>query len=85
MRQELEQINSNIAENPFMKNDMKKKDNPGTETTVEKETHPDNSSPELEQEVKSVQKDDLKKELTQVLKELRKSDDEYEEGRLSKV
>ena len=85
MRQELEQINSNIAENPFMKNDMKKKDNSGTETAVEKETHPDNSSPELEREVKSVQKDDLKKELTQVLKELRKSDDEYEEGRLSKV
>ena len=68
-----------------MRNDMKKKDNSGTETAEEKETHPVNPGPEEEEEVKSVQKDDLKKELTQVLKELRKSEDEDEEGRLSKV
>ena len=85
MKQELEQITSNIAENPFMKNDMKKKDKSVTETREEKETPPDKATAEEEEEVPFVQKDDLKKELTQVLKELRKGEVESDESRLCKV
>ena len=85
MKQELEQITSNIAENPFMKNDMKKKDKSVTETREEKETLPDKATAEEEEEVPFVQKDDLKKELTQVLKELRKGEVESDESRLCKV
>ena len=85
MKQELEQITSNIAENPFMKNDMKKKDKSVTETREEKETLPEKTTAEEEEEVPFVQKDDLKKELTQVLKELRKGEVESDESRLCKV
>ena len=85
MKQELEQITSNIAENPFMKNDMKKKDKSVTETKEENETLPDKATAEEEEEVPFVQKDDLKKELTQVLKELRKGEVESDESRLCKV
>jgi len=84
MKQELEQITSNIAENPFMKNDMKKKDKSVTETKEENETLPDKATAEEEEEVPFVQKDDLKKELTQVLKELRKGEVESDESRLCK-
>ena len=82
MRQELDQITSNISENPFMKNDMKRKDNYVAETREENELIPEKPAEEQEQ---GGQKDDLKKELTQVLKELRKSEEDCEEGRLSKV
>ena len=84
MKQELEQITSNIAENPFMKNDMKKKDSPMTEATGKTEDIPNKSVKDQEEPsvVPSVQTDDLKKELSQVLQEMRKNE---EEGRLSKV
>ena len=65
-----------------MKNDMKRKDNSAAEPREENELVPEKPAEEQEQ---GGQKDDLKKELTQVLKELRKSEEESEEGRLSKV
>ena len=67
-----------------MKNDMKKKDNPMTETTGKTEDIPNKSAKDQEEPsvVPSVQTDDLKKELSQVLQEMRKNE---EEGRLFKV
>ena len=67
-----------------MKNDMKKKDNTMTETTSKTEDIPDKSAKDQEETpvVQSVQTDNLKKELSQVLQEMRKNG---EEGRLSKV
>ena len=64
-----------------MKNDMKKKDISAIET---REDIPDKSAKDQEEPslVQSVQTDDLKKELTQVLQEMRKNG---EEGRLCKV
>ena len=84
MKQELEQITSNIAENPFMKNDMKKKDNSTIETKGEMEDIPNKSAKNQEEPsvVQSVQTEDLKKELSQVLQEMRKNE---EESRLCKV
>ena len=67
-----------------MKNDMKKKDNTMTETTSKTEDIPDKSAKDQEETpvVQSVQTDNLKKELSQVLQEMRKN---VEEGRLCKV
>ena len=84
MRQELDQITTNISENPFMKNDLKKKDSSMIEITEKTEDIPDKYAKDQEEPpvVQSVQTDDLKKELSQVLQEMRKNG---EEGRLSKV
>ena len=69
-----------------MKNDMKKKDNSMTETTEtdKAENIPNKSAVDQEEPsvVHSVQTDDLKKELSQVLQEMRKNE---EESRLCKV
>ena len=67
-----------------MKNDMKKKDNPMIEATGKTEDIPHKSAKDQEEPsvVPSVQTDDLKKELSQVLKEMRKYE---EESRLCKV
>ena len=86
MKQELNQITTNISENPFMKNDMKKKDNSMTETTETDKTENIPNKSVVDQEepsvVHSVQTADLKKELSQVLQEMRKNE---EESRLCKV
>ena len=62
-----------------MKNDLKKKDKSVAAKTGEMEEIPNKSDKEV---VESVQTEDLKKELSQVLQEMRKNG---EEGRLSKV
>ena len=62
-----------------MKNDLKKKDNSVSAKTGEMEEIPNKSAKEV---VESVQTEDLKKELSQVLQEMRKN---VEEGRLCKV
>ena len=67
-----------------MKNDMKKKDNSTIETKGEMEDIANKSAKNQEEPsvVQSVQTDNLKKELSQVLQEMRKNE---EESRLCKV
>ena len=78
MRQELDQIAPTISDNPFMKNDKRKKlpyqreyENQATEIN-----NNDNQDLSMVDELQAIQKDDLKRELCSVLKEIRKEEDD---------
>ena len=77
MKQELDQIAPTISNNPFMKNDKRKKA-PDVDTTVAQaafENEIENSPVTVEDEIHEMQKNDLKRELNNVLKGIRRKDD----------
>jgi len=78
MRQELDQIAPTISDNPFMKND-KRKNVPYQRENVNEATeinNNDNQDLSMVDELQAIQKDDLKRELCSVLKEMRKEEDD---------
>ena len=78
MRQELDQIAPTISDNPFMKND-KRKNLPYQRENVNEATeinNNDNQDLSMVDELQAIQKDDLKRELCSVLKEIRKEEDD---------
>ena len=78
MRQELDQIAPTISDNPFMKNDKRKK-LPYQREDVNQATeinNNDNQDLSMVDELQAIQKDDLKRELCSVLKEIRKEEDD---------
>ena len=78
MRQELDQIAPTISDNPFMKND-KRKNVPYQRENVNEATETnnnDNQDLSMVDELQAIQKDDLKRELCSVLKEMRKEEDD---------
>ena len=81
MKQELDQIAPTISDNPFMKNDMRKKTPYRKENVTETDeiNNNDNQDLSLVDELQAIQKDDLKRELCSVLKEIRKEDDDLPE------
>ena len=81
MKQELDQIAPTISDNPFMKNDMRKKTPYRKENVTETDeiNNNDNQDLSLVDELQAIQKDDLKRELCSVLKEIRKEEDDLPE------
>jgi len=82
MRQELDQIAPTISDNPFMKNDKRKK-LPYQRKDVNQATeinNNDNQDLSMVDELQAIQKDDLKRELCSVLKEIRKEEDDLIES-----
>ena len=81
MKQELDQIAPTISENPFMKNDRKKKGdlpqqsetNSLTPSSIESRSV-DDSLP-YDDDLQALKKDDLKRELCTVLEGIRKTED----------
>ena len=82
MKQELDQIAPTISDNPFMKNDIKKKP-PSMRQIVAMDAteinNNDNEELSFVNELQAIQKDDLKRELCSVLKEIRREDDDSSE------
>lgn len=78
MKQELDQIAPTISDNPFMKNDSRKKTPYQRENTTEttEVNNNDEQDISLVDELQASQKDDLKRELCSVLKEIRKEEDD---------
>ena len=78
MKQELDQIAPTISNNPFMKNDKRKKA-PDVDTAVAQAAFEneiiENSPVTVEDEIHEMQKNDLKRELNNVLKGIRRKDD----------
>jgi len=77
MKQELDQIAPTISNNPFMKNDKRKKA-PDVDTAVAQaafENEIENSPATMEDKIHEMQKNDLKRELNNVLKGIRRKDD----------
>ena len=81
MKQELDQIAPTISNNPFMKNDMRKKTPFRKEINTEATEFNNNDNQDLSfvDELQAIQKDDLKRELCSVLKEIRKEEDDLTE------
>ena len=79
MKQELDQIAPTISNNPFMKNDMRKKTSFRKENKDTEINNNDNQDLSLVDELQAIQKDDLKRELCNVLKEIRKEEDDLTE------
>ena len=81
MKQELDQIAPTISDNPFMKNDMRRKTPYRKENVTETDeiNNNDNQDLSLVDELQAIQKDDLKRELCSVLKEIRKEEDDLPE------
>lgn len=78
MKQELDQIAPTISNNPFMKNDMRKKSPFRKENNTEATEINNNDNQDLSfvDELQAIQKDDLKRELCSVLQEIRKEEDD---------
>ena len=77
MKQELDQIAPTISNNPFMKNDKRKKA-PDVNTAVAQtafENEIESSPVTVEDEIHEMKKNDLKRELNNVLKGIRRKDD----------
>lgn len=84
MKQELDQIAPTISENPFMKNDRKKKEDvpdvplqseATSFMTINNEPRFTDDSLPYDDEIQASKKDDLKRELCTVLEGIRKSED----------
>ena len=90
MQQELDQIIPTISENPFMKNDKKKTQIGVFEKNNSKQINKqgrkmDNSVTEqIADEVEASRKDDLKRELSSVLKSIRKDNESQVSKRCTK-
>ena len=78
MKHELDQIAPTISNNPFMKNDMRKKSPFRKENNTEATEINNNDNQDLSfvDELQAIQKDDLKRELCSVLQEIRKEEDD---------
>lgn len=81
MQQELDQIIPTISDNPFMKNDKKKTQGNVFEKNNSKQINKQGSkidnlvTEQIADEVEASKKDDLKRELSSVLKSIRKDEE----------
>ena len=81
MQQELDQIIPTISDNPFMKNDKKKTQGNVFEKKISKQINKQGSkidnlvTEQIADEVEASKKDDLKRELSSVLKSIRKDEE----------